>query len=123
MTASDAETMAMWGQPCPICGHALSRHPLDHYWPDGRTCTACSSNPGGLVGRVANPSPCCLTSGEVRQVVDAGSPECPNADDPVLCKWDRDLGRIVPEAGCPLHDLALHPKVGDYADYVEGRLT
>lgn len=31
-------------------------------------------------------------------------PECPNTTDPVLCSWHDDLGRFVPEAGCPLHD-------------------
>lgn len=110
-----------FGQVCPDCGHAGYQHGESHYWPDGRCCTKCSSNPGGLVGNPGNPNPCCLTSGEVRQAIAAGSPACPNHDDPVLCKWDRDLGRIVPEAGCPLHDLALRPQ-GDYADYTEGFL-
>src|SRR5690348_1662820 len=107
---TDAEIMAELAHPCPDCGHTLSAHPLDHYWPDGRTCTACSSNPGGLVGRPRLPNPCCLTSAEVRAAIAAGSPACPNHDDPVLCKWDTDLGRVVPEAGCPLHDYALNSK-------------
>lgn len=122
MTASDAEIQAEFALICPDCGHALFHHSLDHYWPDGRTCVKCSSNPGGLVGNRGVVKPCCLTSAEVRRVVAAGSPECPNHDDPVLCAWDRERLVLVPEAGCPLHDYALHPR-GDYADYTEGRLS
>ncbi len=29
---------------------------------------------------------------------------CPNLDDPVPCKYDARLGRLVPEADCPVHD-------------------
>lgn len=96
-------------QPCPDCGHPLFQHPRSHYWPDGSTCLACRSNPGALVGARGTLNPCCLTSGEVVQAIAAGSPTCLNHDDPVLCKWDRELGVLVPEAGCELHDIALHP--------------
>jgi len=87
---------------------------------NGRTCTRCSGH--GSFWAKAPASPCCLTFGEVHRAIAAGSPACPNHDHPVLCKWDRDLGRIVPEAGCPLHDLALNPNVGNYSDYTKGRL-
>ena len=32
---------------------------------------------------------------------------CDNADDPVLCKYDPDLGYVVAEAGCPVHDVEV----------------
>jgi hypothetical protein len=107
---------------CPDCGHDILYHPNNHPWPDGHTCNKCRGNPNALVGNVVARPLCYLTADEVARAVAAGSPECPNHDDPVLCKWDTERGRIIPEAGCPLHDLALHPR-GDYSDYVEGRLN
>lgn len=96
--------------PCPDCGHFFYEHPREHFHADGSTCTRCRSNPGGLVGNPGKEHPCCLTSDEVRLAIAAGSPTCPNHDDPVLCKWDQAIGALVAEAGCPLHDLALHQK-------------
>lgn len=92
---------------CPDCGHVLHQH-VAHNWPlDGQTCGECRREPQNRPARV---HPCCLTSSQVIQAIEAGSPQCPNHEDPWLCKWIADLGRIVPEAGCPLHDLALNPK-------------
>lgn len=65
--------------------------------------------------RLSKPCPECSGSGfeTFRQAVfgvcrlccgTGVEPECPNRDDPVLCKYAPDLGKFVPEAGCPLHD-------------------
>lgn len=90
---------------CPQCGHPAYEHVDFVSWHNHSTCKKCLNEPGAFDPRY---DLCFLTITQVRQAVALGSPECLNADDPVLCKYDPELGRIVPEAGCPLHDIALN---------------